>query len=240
VILSVDYDHAMNRHTPQGAAVALSTLLGDGCPHSLLDVGCGTGTWLRAALEHGVSKVVGLDGVAVPTEDLHVPADLIRVCDLLSDWNLNRRFDLVLCLEVAEHLPESAALTLVEKLTACGDRIFFSAANPWQQGQHHVNLQWPAFWQGLFNQAGFVCRDTLRWKIWEDASIERWYRQNLFLAEKDAAAAGMEARLHAVVHPDCMPAYCEHYRQSRLSLLEALAGRLDRQVRRLLGGKRYA
>ncbi len=237
--MSVDYSHAMNRHTSQGAAAALSILLEGCCPQSLLDVGCGTGTWLRAALDHGVAEVVGLDGVAVPSDGLHVPADLIRICDLLGDWELDRRFDLVLCLEVAEHLPEEAAPAFVKKLTDGGDRIFFSAANLWQQGQHHVNAQWPVFWQALFNQNGFVCHDTLRWKIWEEEAIEPWYRQNLFLAEKDTALAGREPRLHGVVHPDYMPACCEFYRQSRLSLLEALAGRLNRQVRRLLGVARY-
>jgi SAM-dependent methyltransferase len=238
-ILKIDYDHAMNGHTSQGALAALTALLGDCCPHSLLDVGCGTGTWLRAALDVGVADVVGMDGVVVPTERLHVPADVIQRVDLLGDWPIKRQFDLVLCLEVAEHLPEEAASALVRKLTTCGDRVFFSAANPWQQGQHHVNLQWPSFWQNLFNQEGFVCYDHLRWKIWDDASVERWYRQNLFVAEKDVAAAGNEPRLLGVIHPDCMPAYCEYYRQSRLSLPEALAGWLNRHVRRLLGGKRY-
>ena len=233
----VDYDHGCNLHTVAGACAALPLLLGDLRPQSLVDVGCGTGTWLRAALDLGIADICGLDGVRLPTEALHVPEDRIWICDLQGGWGLDRKFDLVLCLEVAEHLPPESAEALVEKLTGCGNRIFFSAANPWQPGQHHVNCQWPAYWQALFNRRGFGCRDSLRWKIWEEARVEPWYRQNLFLAEKDEFAAGKEPRIPGVIHPDYMREACAHWRNERQGLLVGIAGWLDRNIRRILGIK---
>lgn len=233
---AVDYDHGNNLHTVAGAGIALPLLLGDFRPQSVLDVGCGTGTWLRAALDLGIADVCGIDGAQLPAEALHVPADRIRICDLQAEWGLDRRFELVLCLEVAEHLPPESAAAFIGKLTDCGDRIFFSAANPWQPGQHHVNCQWPAYWQALFNRRGFVCRDVLRWKIWNESPVEPWYRQNLFLAEKDEAA-GKEPRIPGAIHPDYMRAACEHWRNERQGLLVVVASWLDRHLRRIFGMK---
>jgi len=236
---SVWYDHEHNRHTLDGARAGLPLLLGDACPDSLLDVGCGTGTWLRAALDMGIGRVQGLDGAKLAASELHVDPSLIKYCDLREAWPFDERYGVVLCLEVAEHLDARHALPFIRKLTACGDRIIFSAANPWQTGQHHVNVQWPAYWQDLFNTCGFACRDNLRWKIWNASAIEPWYRQNVFLAERVESGAGGEPRIPGVVHPDCMPGACRAWRNSQRSLLEAMAWMLDRGVRKCLGVKSY-
>jgi hypothetical protein len=114
---------------------------------------------------------------------------------------LGRRFDVAFCLEVGEHLNETAAPVLVSALVAHTDVIWFSAAIPGQVGQHHVNCRWPDYWQSLFNEAGFACSDAIRWRLWDDERIEPWYRQNLFLATRDEALAGLEPRIQRVVHP---------------------------------------
>ena len=167
----------------------------------VLDVGCGTGTWLKAALDFGVADVFGVDGVEISPDKLHIPPERFRHQDLTRPWNLNRRFDAVMCLEVAEHLDAAVARTLIDALVKHGDRVYFSAACPGQTGQHHVNCQWPAYWQRLFNACGHVCEDHLRWQIWDDTRIEPWYRQNLFVARYSPKMAGQECRLKAVVHP---------------------------------------
>jgi 2-polyprenyl-3-methyl-5-hydroxy-6-metoxy-1,4-benzoquinol methylase len=46
--------------------------------HSVCDVGCGVGTWLRAFLEAGVQDIVGLDGYYVDKDLLEIPALLSR------------------------------------------------------------------------------------------------------------------------------------------------------------------
>lgn len=203
-LLQIDYDHSKNPHTLAGAQAALSTIFANEKPMSLLDVGCGTGTWLKAAMESGVSDVMGIDGVEAPKERLQVPREMIRYHDLSLPWNLERRFDAVLCLEVAEHLDASSATTLIDALVSHGERIYFSAACPGQLGQHHVNCQWPAYWQRLFNNRGYICEDSLRWLIWDDERIEPWYRQNLLLARHAPRDAGLEPRIRGVVHPEIL------------------------------------
>lgn len=200
--MNIDYDHAQNMHTQRGPAAALPVIFGSAIPKSILDVGCGTGTWLKAALNLGITDVYGIDGVEIPPEQLLFDNRLFKRCDLTTNVNLGRRFDLALCLEVAEHLDEEFASVLVQTLVNHADQIVFSGACPGQPGQHHVNCQWPSYWQRVFNQRGYVCDDNLRWKIWDDIRIEPWYRQNLFAAKKDPKFAGAEPRIKSVLHPD--------------------------------------
>jgi SAM-dependent methyltransferase len=205
--MSIDYVHAENVHTLEGPRAALPFLFPERRPSSLLDVGCGTGTWLKAALESGIAEIMGVDGIDLPADQLLIPRERFRHQDLTKEWDLKRRFDAALCLEVAEHLDPGQDDNLLDALTRHADTIVFSAACPGQPGQHHVNCQWPAHWQQRFNERGYVCDDSVRWRIWDDGRIEAWYRQNIFMARKNAALAGKEPRIKAVLHPGLrMPA----------------------------------
>ena len=201
--MDIDYDHAANLHTLEGAAAALATVFDKNMPRSLLDVGAGTGTWLRAPSDLGVSEVFGIDGV-IPENSLHVGRSTIARRDLSVAFDLGRRFDIALSLEVAEHLPEASAPAFIASIVRHADLVLFSAAAPNQGGQHHINCQWPAYWQKLFNDNGFVCDDSVRWQLWSDPKIEPWYRQNVFWARRDTAKAGQEARLKPVIHPEML------------------------------------
>ena len=197
----IDYDHTANRHTLAGPRAALPKLFPFGLPKSILDVGCGTGTWLRAAIDDGISDVIGIDGVEIPEDQLLFPSDKFQCLDLGAPVDLGHRFELVICLEVAEHLDQGSSRILIRTLTRHADVILFSAACPGQCGQHHVNCQWPKYWQGLFNSEGYACEDSARWKIWDDPLIEFWYRQNIFTARRNPNA-GKEPRIKSIIHPE--------------------------------------
>ncbi|MDP3175512.1 MAG: class I SAM-dependent methyltransferase [Phenylobacterium sp.] len=201
----IEYHHDRNRHSVQGAAQGLRCFLEEFHPKSILDVGAGTGTWLHAAQQLGVKDIMGVDGVSPDGRAMWVDPSLVRTHDLQQPFALGRTFDAVLCLEVAEHIPEAAAATLVRSLCLHGNLIFFSAACPGQRGEHHVNCQWPAYWQALFNHEGFVCRDDLRAKMWDIVEIEPWYRQNAFSAIREPSRAGHEPRIRSLIHPDMIP-----------------------------------
>lgn len=165
---------------------------------SVLDVGCGTGTWLKAFEEIGISDYLGIDGDYVNKSSLEIPEDKFVAFDLRQPWDLKRRFDLVISLEVAEHLPEESSDLFVEALVRHSETIIFSAAIPGQGGQNHLNEQWPDYWQRKFLKHGFYFHDVIRPLIWDNNKVEWWYKQNIFLLNKEPS----KANIHNWVHPD--------------------------------------
>lgn len=152
-----------------------------GLPGSVVDVGCGAGAWLRVFADSGVSDYLGMDGAYVNPNQLQIPPDRFTPTDLAAGVSLDRRFDLVSCLEVAEHLPASSADQLVDNLVTLGDVVLFSAAIPYQGGIHHVNEQWPDYWRTRFEGRGYVGLDPFRMRLWSDGRVDAWFAQNLIL-----------------------------------------------------------
>lgn len=199
--MNINYDHKLNPHRLDDGTIVVPILFGDHIPQSVLDVGCGTGTWTKAARDNGVKDIFGIDGNNLTSEALITDADF-ELVDLTQPWDLGRRFEMLFCLEVAEHLDESCAEPLIKSLVRHAENIAFSAACPGQAGQHHVNCQWPEYWQNLFNAVGYACSDPVRPKIWADQRIAPWYRQNMFVATHDPDLAGHEPRIRNLLHPE--------------------------------------
>ena len=144
-------------------------------------MGCGIGSWLAVFREHGVTDVLGLDGEYVDRNQLLIPPGQFRPADLESPPPLDRTFDLALSIEVAEHLPETAADTFVSYLTTLAPVVLFSAAVPGQGGWNHVNEQWPEYWAGRFVERGYVPIDCLRPLLWHRETVQYWHAQNILV-----------------------------------------------------------
>lgn len=151
--------------------------------HSVVDVGGGTGAWLSVFRRLGVEEILLLDCPEAGAK-LLIDKACFKPVDLSLKMPEPRRFDLAVCVEVAEHLPPRMARPLVDWLTTAADRVVFSAATPGQGGKGHINLQPPAYWAELFERQGFIRRDVLRSKILHERDVPVWYRQNLFLFVK--------------------------------------------------------
>jgi hypothetical protein len=154
-------------------------------PRSVIDIGCANGLWLEAFSRCGVELVRGIDGPWVPRESLRIPAAAFSTLDFgrcalpYPLGGTGEHFDMLLCLELLEHLPPDRADALVEAMCALSDALIVSAAVPHQGGTGHVNEQWPDHWRGLFAARGFVACDFLRIACWDDERIAPWYRQNI-------------------------------------------------------------
>ncbi len=176
---------------------------------SVLDVGCGLGTWLQTARELGAEEVMGIEGPWLDRKAVVVDPGLIQTIDLTQPFNLGRRFDLVICIEVGEHLQANAASDFVGSLVAHGDCVLFSAAIPFQGGHDHVNEQFLDYWVKLFAQQGYRPLDIVRGRIWDDLSMLWWLKQNCVLFCSEQAIAANEnlrkerdvVRPMSVVHP---------------------------------------
>lgn len=158
-------------------------------PKSVVDVGCGIGTWLVEFEAAGIVDVVGLDGDYVERSKLLIDPRQFRACDLTLPLELDRQFDLAISLEVAEHLPPQCAAAFVASLTRLAPVVLFSAAIPHDAGAGHVNEQFPEYWQEKFRPHGFVVVDCLRRPLWNNDKVAPYYRQDMmFFVRRDRLA----------------------------------------------------
>jgi SAM-dependent methyltransferase len=205
-------------------------------PRSVVDVGCGTGTWLAEFLQQGVTAVLGIDGAHVVESQLRIPANTFMAWDLESPLELNQTFDLAISMEVAEHLSPGRASSFVRDLTGLAPVVVFSAAIPFQGGTNHINEQWVTYWNALFEGQGFQAVDCLRPQFWNDASVDFWYRQNMMLYSSDRIqdlAHCERMKPLDVVHPEL---FCATVTQPTLRyLLKNVPGALARSFRRHVG-----
>ncbi|MBI3894481.1 MAG: methyltransferase domain-containing protein [Acidobacteria bacterium] len=153
-------------------------------PCSVIDIGCGLGDWLAVFREHGVTDILGVDGDYVDRASLCIPQETFLPFDLRQPFRLPRQFDLVVSLEVAEHLPPECAAIFVDSLTFLGPVVLFSAAIPFQGGTQHLNEQWPEYWAGHFQKRGYLAVDCIRRKVWQNPNVAWWFSQNSFLYAK--------------------------------------------------------
>lgn len=183
------YGHNLYKDRHQKTVYAANTILSkvvDALPEirSAVDIGCGVGTWLSVLKEKGVKEIQGIDGPWVEKNLLKIPEQNFQQVDFEEGIILDKRYDLAISLEVAEHLRPEAAKTFVETLVNASDFILFSAAIPFQGGVNHINEQWPNYWVALFNERCYAVSDFIRREIWDEKKISFWYRQNVLMFVK--------------------------------------------------------
>ena len=170
-------------------------------PSSVVDVGCGSGAWLKVFQDHGVVDVVGVDAPYVEHEALRIDPSCFLPRDLSEPFRLGRDFDLAISLEAAHYVAVEHADALVESIAALAPAVLFGAAVPGQGGGPGRNRQWPAWWAALFAPHGFRAVDWLRPLVWEDVRVDWWYAQNTILYLRDGAPGD---RILPLVHPELL------------------------------------
>ncbi|QQG46211.1 MAG: methyltransferase domain-containing protein [Candidatus Niyogibacteria bacterium] len=150
---------------------------------SVADIGCGPGFYSREFGKLGVDYF-GADGSPAALRNLIIDKRNFILRDLTEKFNLSRKYDCAICLEVAEHIPADKSEILVENLSKISDLIFFTAARPGQGGHDHINEQSPQFWVNIFNNFDFEFQldDTNRIKkILADNNVVFWIKDNLLV-----------------------------------------------------------
>jgi len=150
-------------------------------PKTVLDLGCGVGTWLHTFKKMGVETIYGFDGEYVNKSQLLIPQSSFTPVDLSKQMPKIVKVDLAMSLEVAEHLPEKMADQVVAYLTACSDRVCFGAAMEFQGGSGHINEQNQSYWVKKFLAKGYLPTRLIQEKLWSNNNVEVWYRQNTIL-----------------------------------------------------------
>ena len=154
-------------------------------PESIVDFGCGTGTWLAAARQINRDiQIIGVDGDYVDTDMLMIDKEYFLPRDLSKELDLHRKFDIAMSLEVAEHLEEKYADIFVDTLCRHSDIILFSAAHVGQGGDGHVNEQPISYWVEKFQKRGYTWHD-IRDVFKANYDIEQWYKDNISIFIKE-------------------------------------------------------
>ena len=214
------YIHTEELHNTRSAEEIIPVLIDLFHPASVIDVGCGIGTFLAVFRRYGVADLLGMDGHWVNKELLgkYISTAEFREADLQQPLRIDRRFDLALCLEVAEHLRPEAAEVLVHSLVQLSDIIIFSAALPGQGGENHINEQYVDYWQEKFLAHDYYFHDVFRPWFWNNPNIFWWYRQNMFLVANEKKLPAAEVlkryevnRINNYVHPELLMAYVNEY-----------------------------
>jgi glycosyltransferase involved in cell wall biosynthesis len=119
-------------------------------PMEVLDVGCGPGIYVDALVEQGIAAV-GIDiDPRIKNKDYIVQESL---------FDTKRSSELVLCLEVAEHIDPKLSDDIVSSIVGTirpGGTLIWSAAHPGQGGIGHINCQPKEYWEDLFLSSGLV------------------------------------------------------------------------------------
>lgn len=210
-------------------------------PKSVIDFGCAVGSWLRAFDECSpLERMLGLDGDWLKGRRLLIPEENVEYVDFTEPYELPEggRFDLAVCLEVAEHMDEASGERLLDNLVKASDVVLFSAAIPLQGGTGHINEQWQSYWVKRFELRHYICLDALRPVFWDHPDVGI-YRQNMFLfVNKEAAGAYPKLqkyigadRIIDIVHPALRRAERKH-----IELFSLLSDWMNRE----LEGRRLA
>jgi 2-polyprenyl-3-methyl-5-hydroxy-6-metoxy-1,4-benzoquinol methylase len=171
------------------APVIVRTAMRDFAPSAVLDVGCGTGAMLAGFRSAGC-RVRGLEYADAAIEFCRNRGLDVTKFDLEKDEAAPSTgpYDLVISMEVAEHLPESVAdryVALLASMVAPGGALVFTAAHPGQGGTDHVNEQPAEYWQAKISARGLVfdpARTTAWREEWKQSSqVESFYFENLMV-----------------------------------------------------------
>ena len=119
----------------------------------ILDIGFGLGNTVKEFRSQGV-EAFGLEGSELAIRKSEV-ADFIKQANLNYPVDLKRKFDLVWCVEVLEHIYPKYVQNIVGTICRHGDNLLISAAPPGQHGELHFNEQPEKYWVEKFRCEGF-------------------------------------------------------------------------------------
>ena len=161
-------------------------------PKSVIDLGCGCGFLLERLKEHGVSTLKGIDGSDQAESDWSEDIKTFAEVHDLVKFKPEGRYDLAVCMEVAEHIPQDKSSRVVKVVTSAASKfVWWTAAVPGQGGTGHVNCQSICYWVREFENQGFVPAWELTYdlktemlKIPEICMSFPWFRDNLILFKR--------------------------------------------------------
>jgi hypothetical protein len=145
---------------------------------SVVDIGCGDGRYVMCLNEHGI-KCVGFDG---NPDTAQIPS--CGVCDFSIPVDIGK-YELVLCLEVGEHIPRKYEQVFLDNIRRASiDWIILSWAIEGQDGNGHVNCRDNWYVVREMRQRDYEL-DVELTKQLRGVSTISWFRNTLMVYQND-------------------------------------------------------
>lgn len=158
---------------------------------SVVDFGCGGGQYVKAMRLKGID-IVGFDG---NPETPNITDGMCQVLDLAAPFDLGRQWDVVLCLEVLEHIPKQFERIALENITkACRQTLIASWAPPGQGGHGHFNERSRAYIEEALADLDFKVDEFLSNSLRERATIP-WFKTNTLVFRR----ASLPVLIHVLI-----------------------------------------
>ncbi len=126
-------------------------------PKTVLDAGCAMGYLVAALRDRGV-EAYGIDiseyAISQVREDIRPYCAVGSLTEPFPEI-LPDRYDLVVTIEVLEHLYAEDGKTAIKKLCELSDQVLFSSTPDDYTEKTHVNVQQREYWARLFAENGF-------------------------------------------------------------------------------------
>ena len=159
-------------------------------PNSVLDLGCGVGSYLEGFFNAGCKYLLGIELNYNNSKKYIVDeiSSFIIEGDVTEDLDLGCKFDCIISFEVGEHIDPDGTKVFINNLTSYSDKyIILTAAPPGQRGTGHINLRNKDFWIESITSKGFLYQETLveeYKKVWKEFNVGSYILNNLMIFEK--------------------------------------------------------
>ena len=157
---------------------------------TVFDLGCATGLLMEPFIEAG-KEVLGVEKDPVARDCTSLELQQKILYQDFAEAPLSGPFDLVVCIEVAEHIEPFRSVELVDALCSrIGSYLLFSAAPPGQPGVGHINCRPHREWLHWFSaRRVHECLEETKQIRGHLQSFKRatWLQHNTFVLRKDGS-----------------------------------------------------
>lgn len=176
-------EHSLAKGHCEWAGNMVKSIMSHMNPSTVLDLGCGGCNFSNMFNDSGCD-VTAVDGSKHAADTANKGVDFI-LHDLTEALSLGKKFDLVLCVEVIEHLEEAYENALLKTIVShADDWVVFTGAKPGQGGKGHVNCKELEYWEGKLEDRGVVVDHELTRAIqkeWRSRKVRWWYVEGLII-----------------------------------------------------------
>lgn len=172
---SNDTDEDQTHRDYENDAHAVSTRLQEEfAPDTVIHLGCGIGLHLQPFLDENI-EVRGVDGSTIAHERAVIPTNRITIADLSQPYIPQKKYDLVLCLDLLAHAPDPMEDTIIQSIANAGETAVVS---PTTTEQASFAQQPDTYWINKFEQAGMEYDKAATERVREQLKDVQWTPHN--------------------------------------------------------------